>query len=51
MPANEKAWICLYRGLAPQVRGYFAARRVRQPDDLTSEVFLEVARRIALLPG
>jgi RNA polymerase sigma-70 factor (ECF subfamily) len=29
---NEKAWICLYRCLAPQVRGYFEARRMRQRD-------------------
>jgi RNA polymerase sigma-70 factor (ECF subfamily) len=48
---SEKAWICLYRCLAPQVRGYFEARRMRQPDDLTSEVFLEVARRIGCFQG
>jgi RNA polymerase sigma-70 factor (ECF subfamily) len=48
---NEKAWACLYRCLAPDVRGYFAARRMGQPDDLTSEVFLEVARRIAHFQG
>ena len=48
---NEQAWTCLYRCLAPQVRGYFAARRMCQPDDLTSEVFLEVARRISCFQG
>jgi RNA polymerase sigma factor (sigma-70 family) len=48
---NEKAWTCLYHCLAPQVRGYFAARGMRQPDDLTSEVFLEVARRIGCFQG
>ncbi|MFH1105582.1 MAG: sigma-70 family RNA polymerase sigma factor [Actinomycetota bacterium] len=48
---DERAWIALYRSLAPQVRGYFEARRVRQADDLTSEVFLEVARRIGSFQG
>ena len=48
---DERAWACLYRELAPQVRGYFAARRLHQPDDLTSEVFLEVARRIGRFTG
>ncbi len=48
---NEQAWVCLYHHLAPQVRGYFAARGMGQPDDLTSEVFLEVARRIGRFEG
>lgn len=48
---NEQAWVCLYHRLAPQVRGYFAARGMGQPDDLTSEVFLEVARRIGRFEG
>lgn len=36
----------LYRWLAPQILGFFRAGRVREPEDVLGDVFLEVARRI-----
>ena len=48
---EEWAWSLLYRDLAPCVRGYFRAHRARCPDDLTGDVFLEVASRIGRFTG
>jgi RNA polymerase sigma factor (sigma-70 family) len=47
----EWAWSELYRSLAGQVTGYLAARGAREPEDLTSEVFLQVARSIGRFEG
>lgn len=43
---GEWAWAEIYRTLAGQVTGYLAGRGAREPEDLTSEVFLQVARNI-----
>jgi RNA polymerase sigma-70 factor (ECF subfamily) len=48
---DERAWSLLYAELAPRVRGYFRAQRMAHPDDLTGDVFLEVARRIKGFSG
>jgi RNA polymerase sigma factor (sigma-70 family) len=40
------AWSNLYRELAGPVTGYLRSRGAREPEDLTSEVFLSVARAI-----
>ncbi len=37
----EWAWTDLYRDVAPSVLGYLRARRAREPEDLTGEVFLQ----------
>lgn len=42
------AWAALYRDLSPLVLGYLRSRSAREPEDLTGEVFLQVARD---LPG
>lgn len=41
----------LYRWLAPMVAGYFRAQGSREPEDLTSEVFLGVFRNIRTFSG
>jgi RNA polymerase sigma-70 factor (ECF subfamily) len=48
---EEGAWSVLYRDLAPRVRGFFRAQGAAHPDDLTGDVFLEVARRIGEFRG
>ncbi|MGD2042078.1 MAG: sigma-70 family RNA polymerase sigma factor [Acidimicrobiia bacterium] len=40
------AWADLYRELAGPVTGYLRSRGAREPEDLTSEVFLSAARAI-----
>lgn len=40
------AWANLYRELAGPVTGYLRSRGAREPEDLTSEVFLSAARAI-----
>lgn len=40
------AWASLYRDLAGPVIGYLRSRGAREPEDLTSEVFLKAARGI-----
>lgn len=40
------AWADLYRELAGPVTGYLRSRGSREPEDLTSEVFLSAARAI-----
>ncbi len=47
----EWAWSALYRNLAGPVTGYLASRGVSDPDDLTSEVFLQIARGIQKFSG
>lgn len=41
----------VYDELAPRVHGYFVARGARDPEDLTSEVFLSVFPRLHSLQG
>lgn len=41
----------LYEELSPRVHGYLAARGARDPEDLTSEVFLTVFPRLATVSG
>jgi RNA polymerase sigma factor (sigma-70 family) len=48
---EEWAWSLLYQDLAPRVRGLFRANAARHPEDLTGDVFLEVARRIGSFSG
>lgn len=47
----EWAWAALYRDLAGPVTGYLASRGAADPEDLTSETFLQVARNIASFHG
>lgn len=44
----EWAWERIYRQFAPAIRGYLRAQGAREPDDLTSEVFVDMVRN---LPG
>jgi len=41
----------LYDELSPRVHGYLQARGAREPEDLTSEVFLTVFSRLATVTG
>ena len=41
----------VYQELAPKVLGYLTARGAREPEDLTSEVFLTVFPRLSSLTG
>lgn len=47
----EWAWASLYRELAGPVTGYLASRGAGEPEDVTSEVFLKVARSIHTFEG
>lgn len=47
----EWAWADIYRDLAGHVTAYLAARGAAEPEDLTSEVFLQAARDIASFRG
>jgi RNA polymerase sigma-70 factor (ECF subfamily) len=47
----EWAWAAIYRDLAGPVRGYFASRGAIDPDDLTGDVFLRIARAIGGFEG
>lgn len=47
----EWAWASLYRELAGPVTGYLASRGAAEPEDVTSEVFLKVARSIHTFEG
>jgi len=47
----EWAWAEIYRGLAGHVAGYLASRGASEPDDTTSEVFLQMARHIQTFDG
>lgn len=48
-----EAWAlrAVYDELAPKVQGYLRARGAREPEDLTSEVFLTVFARLPALTG
>jgi RNA polymerase sigma factor (sigma-70 family) len=48
---SEAAWQELYTGLAPVVLGYLRANGAPDPEDVLSEVFLQVARDIAGFEG
>jgi len=48
---NEAAWQELYNGLAPMVLGYLRANGSPDPEDVLSEVFLQVARDIVKFDG
>jgi RNA polymerase sigma factor (sigma-70 family) len=48
---SEAAWQELYGGLAPMVLGYLRANGAPDPEDVLSEVFLQVARDIAGFEG
>jgi RNA polymerase sigma-70 factor (ECF subfamily) len=45
------AWEALYRDLAPLVHGYLRSRGAREPEDLTGEVFLGIARGLPSFTG
>jgi RNA polymerase sigma factor (sigma-70 family) len=47
----EWAWAEIYRDLAGPVAGYLASRGAAEPDDLTSETFLQIARNISTFDG
>ncbi len=47
----EWAWAELYRAMAGPVTGYLASRGAREPEDLTSDVFLQVARNVDSFRG
>ena len=47
----EWAWAEIYRDLAGAVAGYLANRGAAEPDDLTSETFLQIARNISTFVG
>ena len=48
---RPSAWDRCYRWLAPAVGGYLRMQGARDPDDLTSEVFLAVFRNIGSFSG
>ena len=48
---SEAAWQELYGGLAPVVLGYLRANGAPDPEDVMSEVFLQVARDISAFEG
>jgi len=48
---SEAAWLELYGGLAPVVLGYLRANNAPDPEDVLSEVFLQVARDISTFDG
>lgn len=45
------AWARLYDDLAPLVLGYLRSQRAPEPEDLTSEVFLQLVRDLAQFDG
>ena len=45
------AWASLYRDLAGPVTGYLASRGAPEPEDVTGETFLQVARNIQTFDG
>jgi RNA polymerase sigma-70 factor, ECF subfamily len=48
---SEAAWQELYSGIAPVVLGYLRANNAPDPEDVLSEVFLQVARDISSFDG
>lgn len=47
----EWAWNAIYRNLAPVVFGYLGGLGAHDPEDLTGEVFLQVARDLGSFAG
>jgi len=47
----EWAWARLYDGLAPRIVGYLRAHGAADPEDLASEVFLQIVRDLAGFSG
>lgn len=45
------AWELLFKEFAPKVRGYVAVRGARDPDDLVSETFIQLARNVGRFQG
>jgi RNA polymerase sigma-70 factor (ECF subfamily) len=48
---DEPAWATLYRELAPAVLGYLRGSNAPEPEDVLSEVFLQVARDLPRFEG
>lgn len=48
---DEPAWATLYRELAPAVLGYLRGSNAPDPEDVLSEVFLQVARDMPRFEG
>ena len=47
----EWAWTALYHDVAPLVLGYLRSRGAGEPEDLTGEVFLQIARDLPTFRG
>lgn len=48
---DERAWTVLVNTLGPTIRGFARAKGVPDPDDLTQEVFVAVAKSFATFEG
>jgi RNA polymerase sigma factor (sigma-70 family) len=48
---DEAAWTEIYRNLAPAVLGYLRSNGIRDPEDVLSEAFLQVARDLQRFEG
>src|SRR5690606_21156457 len=48
---DERALETIYRDLSPLVLGYLRSNGARDPDDLTSEVFVAVVRNLGSFSG
>ncbi|MCI0425966.1 MAG: RNA polymerase sigma factor [Actinobacteria bacterium] len=48
---DEAAWASIYRELAGPVTGYLASHGISEPDDVTGEVFFQIARDINRFDG
>jgi RNA polymerase sigma-70 factor, ECF subfamily len=48
---DEAAWSAIVTELGPKIRGYARARGVRDPEDLTQDVFVAAAARIGDFDG
>jgi len=48
---SESAWTEIYRSLAPAVLGYLRSNGAREPEDVLSEAFLQVARDLPNFAG
>jgi RNA polymerase sigma factor (sigma-70 family) len=48
---EEDAWSRVFAGLAPIVLGYLRANGAREPEDVLSETFLQVARDLGRFDG
>ena len=47
----EWAWASLFNGYSGRVTGYLASRGAKEPEDLTSEIFIKVANSIHSFEG